>query len=163
MNTIIKPTILVADTDPAALAQTIRILSSNDYNVFSAVCHASAMSAAMKLELDLVICDLTLWMGIPGQDLIADIHQLPDREDVPVIFTSTGQGPNIIRRQHDFGGAYHLKKPLDTIVLSELVEKALWMPHLVRSHVKAPHFYTTTNSTTMASMGFQPTTPTHKI
>lgn len=142
MNTSIKPTILVADTDPTALAQTIRILTCNDYNVFSAVCHSSAMSAAMKLNLDLVICDLTLWMGTPGQDMIADIHELPEREDVPVIFTSTGQGPNVIRRQHDFGGAYHLKKPLDAVVLSELVEKALWMPHLVRTHVNRPHFNT---------------------
>ncbi len=140
MSAFNKPIILVADTDPTALAQTIRILGSSDYHVFSAVCHSSAMSAAMKLELDLVICDLSLWVGTPGQDLIADIHALPEREDVPVIFTSRGQGPNVIRRQHDFGGAYHLKKPLDTMVLTELVEKALWMPHLVKSHINRPHF-----------------------
>ena len=146
MNTISKPVILVADTDPTALAQTIRLLNRDDVNVFSAVCHTSAISAAAKLELDLLICDLTLWMGSPEQDLVHDIHRLPNREDVPVIFTSIGQGPDVIRRNHEFGGAYHIKKPINAKVLDELVQKALWLPHLVQSHINRPHFSLPTDS-----------------
>lgn len=138
----LKATMLVADSDPTVLAQTIRILTREDFNVFSAVCHASAISAAMKLELDVIVCDLSLWIGAPGKDLVAEIHAIPGRSDVPIVFTSSGQGPDIIRRQHNFGGAYHIKKPYDPEVLLEFVERALWMPHLVKSHIQKPHFAT---------------------
>jgi CheY-like chemotaxis protein len=140
MNAISQPSILVADLDTAALAQTVRLLSQFDYSVFSAVCYSSAMSAAMKLDLDLVICDASIQHCQSGQDLIEDVRQLPGRSDVPVVFTSAGQGPDVIRRQHDFGGAYHIKKPLDPIALKEIVEGALWLPHLVHSHINRPHF-----------------------
>lgn len=136
----LKSTILVADADPTALAQTIRILNRDDFNVFSAICNASALSAAMKLEVDVIVCDLSLWVGATGKDLVAEIHELPGREDVPIVFTSSGQGPDVIRRQHDFGGAYHLKKPFTPEVLLEFVERALWMPHLINSHIRKPHF-----------------------
>ena len=141
MNTNPIPTILVADKDTAALSQTIRILDCTKFNTFSANCHASALSAAARLDLDLVICDLKLWVGIPGRDLVADIHRLPNCSDVPVIFTSAGQEADVIRRKHDFGGAYHIKKPFDAPVFLELVERALWMPHLVNTHVCKPHFH----------------------
>ena len=35
------------------------------------------------------------------------------------------------------GGSYYLRKPFDPEVLLELVDKALWMPHLVHSHEQA--------------------------
>lgn len=140
MNALTIPKILVADLDTAALSQTVRILSELDYTVFSAVCWSSAKSAAMKLDLDLFICDHSIQQSSVGQDLIAEIHRLPNRSDVPVIFTSVGQESGVIRRQHDFGGAYHIKKPLDPVVLKEIVDGALWLPHLVESHINRPHF-----------------------
>ena len=140
MNAISKPSILVADLDPGALAQSVRVLAQFDYTVFSAVCYSSAISAAMKLELDLIICDASVQNCQPGHDLIGDIHRLPGRCDVPVVFTSRGQEPDVIRRQHNFGGAYHIKQPLDPVAMKEIIDSALWMPHLVNTHVKAPHF-----------------------
>ncbi len=140
MNAITQPTILVADLDTGTLAQTVRILSELEFTVFSAVCYSSAMSAAMKLDLDLLICDVTVQHCNAGHDLIAEVHRLPDNTDVPIIFTSSGQGPDVIRRQHDFGGAYHIKKPLESEVLKEIVDCALWLPHLVQSHINKPHF-----------------------
>jgi DNA-binding NarL/FixJ family response regulator len=56
-------------------------------------------------------------------------------QDVPVMFVSRTQLPDIIRRSHDAGAAYYLRKPLDPEVLTELVSKALWLPHLVRAQV----------------------------
>ena len=58
---------------------------------------------------------------------------MPGNEDVPVLYVSNSQAPDIIRRSHDAGGAYYLRKPFDPEVLIELVGKALWMPHLVQS------------------------------
>jgi DNA-binding NarL/FixJ family response regulator len=56
-------------------------------------------------------------------------------EDVPVMFISASQLPDIVRRSHEAGGAYYLRKPLDPEVLVELIDKALWMPHLVQSRL----------------------------
>jgi CheY-like chemotaxis protein len=50
---------------------------------------------------------------------------------VPVIFLSAAQIPHIVRRAREAGGTYYLRKPVDPDVLIELVDKALWMPHLV--------------------------------
>ena len=51
--------------------------------------------------------------------------------DVPLMFLSGAQIPDIIRRAHAAGGTYYLRKPFDPQVLLELVDKALWMPHLI--------------------------------
>ena len=140
MSSNYKPLILVADPDPASLTQCMRLLNQDDFNVFTSICRASAISAAQKLPLDLILCDLTLATGGPESDLIEEIYSLPERNDVPVIFTSAGQEPGVIRRQHGFGGAYHIKKPFDPTVLVSLVERSLWMPHLVHTHINRPHF-----------------------
>jgi len=52
---------------------------------------------------------------------------------VPVMFLSGAQIPDIIRRSHAAGGTYYLRKPFDPEVLLELIQKALWMPHLAGS------------------------------
>ncbi len=56
--------------------------------------------------------------------------------DVPLMFISSSQRPDIIRRTHEAGGAYYLRKPFDPEVLIELVNKALWMPHLVKTRIE---------------------------
>jgi DNA-binding response OmpR family regulator len=80
----------------------------------------------------LVICDVTI-EGESGLELCKELRQMPGNEEVPVLYVSNSQAPDIIRRSHDAGGAYYLRKPFDPDVLIELVGKALWMPHLVQS------------------------------
>jgi DNA-binding NarL/FixJ family response regulator len=53
------------------------------------------------------------------------------------MFISSAQSPDIVRRSHEAGAAYYLRKPFDPEVMIELVNKALWMPHLVQSRVSA--------------------------
>ena len=55
--------------------------------------------------------------------------------DVPVIFLSGAEIPNILRRAHAAGGSYYLRKPSVLADLVDLVEKALWMPHLVAGQI----------------------------
>jgi CheY-like chemotaxis protein len=47
------------------------------------------------------------------------------------MFLSGAQIPDVIRRAHAAGGVYYLRKPFDPPVLLELVDKALWVPHVV--------------------------------
>lgn len=139
MNKNSLPNILVIDSDELSLTALKAILSTSDYRVHAATAPDAAISAASYCPIDLIICDANVG-GCYGTSIVAEIHKLPDRNDVPVMFSSQGQGPDIIRRRYDFGGAYHIKKPFDAKLLIDLVERALWMPALVQTHIARPHF-----------------------
>jgi CheY-like chemotaxis protein len=73
--------------------------------------------------------------GDSGLELSRELRQLPGMQDVPVMFISRTQLPDIVRRSHEAGAAYYLRKPLDPEVLIDLVGKALWLPHLVQTRL----------------------------
>ena len=83
----------------------------------------AAMKAARDLSLDLIICDVHV-DGESGLELCRTLRTVEGNEDVPVLFVSSGQSPDIIRRKHDAGGTYYLRKPFDPDVLVELVGKS---------------------------------------
>ncbi|HEV3021511.1 MAG TPA: response regulator, partial [Pirellulales bacterium] len=43
--------------------------------------------------------------------------------DAPVMYVSSTQVPDIIRRSHAAGGSYYLRKPFHASVLVQLIEK----------------------------------------
>ena len=130
-----KPQILVVDPDPLTLPAIASALHLSGYESHCARDSESALKAATDEQLDLIICDTNL-EGESGLELCRDMRQVKGNEDVPVMFVSSSQAPDIIHRAHEAGGAYYLRKPFDPNVLLELVEKALWMPHLVESNLK---------------------------
>ncbi|MCH8184218.1 MAG: response regulator, partial [Proteobacteria bacterium] len=69
--------------------------------------------------------------GHSGLELCEQLKRREALRDVPIMFLSGAQIPDIIRRSHAVGGVYYLRKPFDPEVLTDLVDKALWMPHLV--------------------------------
>lgn len=135
MNSSSPATILVVDNDPLTLTAVAAALHLSGYECHCARDCEAALKAARTLELDLIICDVNLG-GEIGFELIDEIRRIPTASDVPVMFVSSSQLPDIIRRSHDAGGLYYLRKPFDPDVLLELVDKALWMPHLVNSRVR---------------------------
>ena len=139
MNKLTQPVILVIDSNPLSVTATCAVLHCKKYEAHSATNVPAALSAAQDLQLDLIICD-SMVDGEPGIEIVEQIRQLPERDDVPVMFASANQSPDIIRRTHEFGAAFHVKKPFETNVLLDLVERALWMPHLVETHINQPHF-----------------------
>lgn len=126
--------ILLVDDDPLALTAAAAVLDMAGYTVHQARDRQAALKAARSIALDLLICDVNL-AGESGLELCRELRRLPGMEDVPVMFVSATQLPDIVRRSHDAGGAYYLRKPLDPEVLVELVGKALWLPHLVQSRL----------------------------
>lgn len=126
--------ILLVDDDMLALTATAATLDMAGYVVHQARDRQAALKAGRTLALDLVICDVNL-AGESGLELCRDLRKLPGMEDVPTMFVSASQLPDIVRRSHEAGGAYYLRKPLDPDVLVELVGKALWLPHLVQSRL----------------------------
>lgn len=131
-----QPLILIIDDEADVLGDVATVLAGAGY-----VCHCcdnseKALRFAEITMPDLIISDINL-DGESGLELCESIKSKNTLKDVPVMFLSGAQIPDIIRRSHAAGGAYYLRKPFDPEVLLELVDKALWMPHLVHSHEQA--------------------------
>jgi CheY-like chemotaxis protein len=84
----------------------------------------AAIAAAESLRPDLIISDLHLH-GQSGLQMCERIRQNAALADVPVMFLSGTQVPDIIRRSDVVGSSYHLRKPFDAAVLLELIDQAL--------------------------------------
>jgi CheY-like chemotaxis protein len=126
--------ILIIDEDALTLTGMAAVLNMCGHECHCARDRAAALKAVRTLALDLIICDVNL-RDESGLDLCRDLRLEPGVEDVPLMFISAAQMPDIVRRSHEAGGAYFLRAPFDPEVLTELVAKALWMPHLVTTRV----------------------------
>ena len=127
-----KAVILVIDDDPDVVAGLAKVLSSAGYVSHCCRDAEGAIDCVRQTTPDLVISDINL-AGHSGLQLCQRLKREEGLSDVPVMFLSAAQVPDIIRRSHEAGGTYYVRKPFDSQVLLELVDKALWMPHLVGS------------------------------
>lgn len=135
MKQTIEPAkILVVDTDVEAVFSVASSLLGQGYRVLTARDYSTAFKLAHE-DLDLLITSTRL-KERSGIELALSAKQLPEQNDLPVMFLSGTQHSDVILKSHEFGDSYHLKKPVNIPVLVELAEHALWMPHLVRSHVE---------------------------
>lgn len=124
-----KLTLLLVDDESQILDSLSTILTAAGYQCCMAANEETAMRLASEVDPDLIISDINL-AGQSGLELCERLKQQALTKDVPVMFVSGAQVPDIIRRAHAAGGTYYLRKPFDPEVLLELVDKALWMPHL---------------------------------
>jgi CheY-like chemotaxis protein len=138
MKGLSNPVVLLIDAEPLNLTALAATLHARGYEVHCAADRAAALKAAGEQALDLIICDTNL-RGEDGVALAEELRQLPERSDVPVMFLCGSQLPDVILRTHRQGTSFHIRKPIDAKLLLELTEKALWMPHLVKSHINRPH------------------------
>ena len=124
-----KASVLAIDDDPAVVADLARILSVGGYACRCCRELSAAVEQFQAEAPDLVIADLGL-VGPNGHRLVEAIHREIGYMEVPMMFLSDAQGPDVIHRHSEAGGAYFLRKPLDVVVLLELVDKALWSRRL---------------------------------
>jgi two-component system response regulator FlrC len=127
--------VLIIDDERALLEEVSTSLEKSHYDCVCCATSEEAMAAAERETFDLIISDINLG-GASGLTLISRIRDMEIQEETPVIFLSGAQIPDIIRRSHAAGGSYYLRKPFDPDVLIELVDKALWMPHLVHDQAR---------------------------
>ena len=125
-----QPLVLVVDHDCDVVQQVETTLTAIGYTCRCCATADEAMAAAGRQRPDLVIAESTLH-GESGPRLCERIRQEPTLADVPVMFLSAAQIPDIIRRSYEGEGSYSLRKPFDAEVLVELVETALAKPQFV--------------------------------
>ena len=119
-----RPLVLVADDERAVLEEVTAVLSRASLACRCCTTAEEAIAAAQAIPPDLILCDVNL-QGESGLELCQRIRQQPGLADVPVMFLSGAQLPDIIRRSHAAGGIYCLRKPFDPAVLVELIDQAL--------------------------------------
>lgn len=127
-----RPVVLIIDHDPLLLTGMAAVLDQQGYECHLARDPEAAVKASRSLDLDLIICDVKLG-AYSGLALCREIREEHGQAEVPVMFTSLQQLPDVVHRTFDSTGAYYLRKPFEPSVLIELVAQALWMPHLVAS------------------------------
>jgi len=130
--------ILIIDGDELSLALIRASLETRDFLVHSALTCDEGLDVAAKEPLDLVICDSDVRAntGVHVQSLI---QRVPDNADVPFLFTSASQIPDVISRRWNDRNVFFIRKPFEHEAFLELVEYAMWMPNLIRSHIEKMH------------------------
>ena len=127
--------ILVVDADSASGQQICESLFNEGYSAEYSSSAARALLMARRSAPSVMIIDTDL-DGCSGYEFAKTVRDEYPHHDFPVIFTSSReQGSEIIAESRSAGGMYFLRKPIDLSVLLELVDKSLWMPHLVRRHI----------------------------
>jgi len=127
------PQILVVDDEQAVLDEVAKVLGNAGFECRCCSNADLAVAEAESTPPDLIISDINLG-GHSGLEMCERIKRNEGLAETPVMFLSGAQIPDIIRRSHAAGGSYYLRKPFDPDVLVELVDKALWMPHVVAAH-----------------------------
>ncbi len=136
-------TVLVVDPDAGTRAQIQEAVIADGYSCRIAATAMEAQQVAQDCKPNLLICDVNLGEE-SGLELFASLR---GSMDCPVVFMSDSRRQETVQHALRAGATYFLSKPFDPSVLMELVDKALWMPHLVRRHIdsaahqlKAPTF-----------------------
>lgn len=132
-----QPQILAIDDEAEVLGTVASVLNQAGYACQCATSAEMARQFARTHRFDLIVSDINL-AGQSGLELCQQLKLEGALIDVPVMFLSGAQLPDIIRRSHAAGGTYYLRKPFDPEVLLELVDKALWMPHLTARRSTQP-------------------------
>ena len=128
-----SPLVLVVDDEQSVLDDVSAALGADGFRCTLCTSSADALAQALAEPPELIISDINLH-GHSGLEMCEEIKANVELRDVPVMFLSGAQIPDIIRRSHAVGGTYYLRKPFDPEVLVELVHKALYMPHLAAAH-----------------------------
>jgi CheY-like chemotaxis protein len=134
MNACRRPLILVIDHEAEVLTEVAEVTSAAGYACHGCATGEEAVEFIRSHVPDLIISDTNL-DGQSGLALCERLKKDPALRRAPVMFLSRTQIPDIIRRSHSVGGTYYLRKPLDPMVLVELIDKALSVPCRVQSRV----------------------------
>src|SRR5262245_50269508 len=109
-------TILIIDDEASALNDVAEALRLTDYDLQMAASAQEAIERVRDAAPDLIISDIDL-AGTSGLELVHELRQCEGMQEVPVIFLSGAQIPDVVRRSRSAGGTYFLRKPFDPDVL----------------------------------------------
>jgi CheY-like chemotaxis protein len=120
-----RPLVLVVDGEQQVLEKISEALAEAEFGCRCCATADEAVTAAVNRPPDLIVCDWNL-EGENGVETCQRIKQQPGLAEVPVMFLSSAQRPDVIRRSLEAGaGVYCLRKPFTATVLVELIDQVL--------------------------------------
>jgi CheY-like chemotaxis protein len=119
-----SPRILIIEKDPQVLGDLSATLTEANFQVCCCRSEEEGMEAIQRQPPDAVISDVVL-NRFSDSEFCDRVKQQPEMRDVPMMFLSPAQVPDIIRRHDVYGGTYYLRKPCDPQVLVQLLEQLL--------------------------------------
>jgi DNA-binding response OmpR family regulator len=124
--------ILIVDHEQSSLDETAAVLMASGFACHCCQTAEAAIAAAEMVTPSLILSDINLH-GVSGVEMCQQIQQNPALTEMPVMFLSKTQIPDIIRRSDGIRGAYYLRKPFDPDVLVGLIDTALAQCRLLAS------------------------------
>lgn len=124
-------TVLVVDRDPLMLTAIASVLDMHGHRALLARSEEVAMKAIVAHDLDLIVLaidDLETGCGFARR-----LRSHEKTRDLPVIFLVPQLTAEWSAKLHSHGGVYSLLQPVDPHALMDLVDRAVWIPHIARS------------------------------
>ena len=116
-----KPTILVADDDPAIL-EAMKIMLELSNFVVETIADGMVFQKLVSLQPDLLLLDIYM-SGIDGRDVCRELKKTDATKHIPVILTSASC--DLIHALQESGADDYLPKPFDMQDLLNKVNKYL--------------------------------------
>lgn len=123
-----RATILIVDRDALMLTAVGAVLDMQGHKALLARNEDVAMKVIAGQPLDLIV--LSIDELAAGCDFAQRLRSLETTRDVPVIFLVPELLGKWSEKLYQHGGIFSMLKPIDPEALIDLVEKAMWMPHL---------------------------------
>ncbi len=129
-------TVLIIDSDPLMLTAIGAALDMQGYKAVLARTEAVAASALQTQPIDLII--LAIEELNSGCEFAARLRSSEVHREVPVVFIVPEIGAQWTTRLQEHGGVYCVLRSVDPYHLIDLVDRAMWLPHLAQRHAAPP-------------------------
>ena len=126
--------ILVVDSDPLMLTAISACLNQQGHHVTMAKSEGIAHEAIGQGSFDLLL--LSISSVAAGCELAKRLRSFPATEQTPVLYIMSDISEANRSQLAAHGGVFCLQVPFEPDTLIELVEKALWLPHIAQSRLK---------------------------
>ncbi len=120
LDALRPPRVLIVEDDPEVAASLCEHLAAQGLNVLHAALSRTVPKMVEQLQPNLVLLDVRLPDG-DGFDLCRTLMNGEGTAGVPVILLSGMESPGLVRRAHQSGARYFLRKPYDPDVLMVLI------------------------------------------
>ncbi|MBU8871738.1 MAG: response regulator [Gemmatimonadales bacterium] len=120
-----KGRILVVDDEPDIVRGLTLRLSSEGYQVTSAMDGLGATKKAIEEQPELIIMDIGMPAG-NGHVVVERLRNIGETCHIPIIYLTARTGEEDYRQAREGGVCKYITKPFDTEILLAAVEDQMW-------------------------------------
>ncbi len=133
----IASSVLLIDNDPLTLTAMGSVMDLQGHHVVLARTEQVAMDSIDRGQFDVIVLSIEQLQS--GCDFAARLRHSHATHDVPIIFLVPELSASWTNKLASHGGVFCMLKPIDPYGLIDLVERALWMPHIAKGRISGPN------------------------